>query len=457
MPHPSIFTYLPEHLEHEILSLSETAEAFRFIKSSAQDCWMKQLAKSGCNIAIIYISQFKQDELDTFNSLSFNKTTMFILLDDGEPNEYLDRLKLTYHCYHFRPPIDYDMLREAILELSTSFSLYSKKHKVSARLGINQFGLLLGSSNVMKTMYRTIRKVAATESSVLIDGESGTGKELVANTIHLASGRTGPMVSINCAALSSELVESELFGHAKGAFTGAVKYHEGVFEQAREGTLFLDEIGEMPLATQAKLLRVLESGEFRPVGSSTSKSADVRIITATNRCLLSAIKEKLFREDLYFRLAHFPISVPPLRQREDDILDLAKYFLAYRNAKNATNKILSVAAQTVLQNYEWPGNVRQLRHAIERAFILSDIVIKPEHFKLEQPKFDDEESNSVPELMTLGHIERLAIEQSMRYHNGNKLEVAKQLGISVKTLYNKLEKYQSTNELTDDNRFAGKA
>lgn len=452
MPRPSIFTHLTDNVLDEILSESEIAGTFSLVKSSTQSCWMVQLAELCSDIAIINLDNFGQQELDAFSSLSFNPKTVFIILDNGMPNEYLDRAKRRFHCYHFRAPIDYELVTEAIIELGATAHIPSDGSTVPAHSVIDQFGQLQGSADVMRNMYKMIRKVAAADSSVLIVGESGTGKELVANTIHLASHRSGPLVSINCAALSAELVESELFGHVKGAFTGAIKQHDGVFEQAKGGTLFLDEIAEMPLDIQVKLLRVMENGEFRPVGSSFTKTANVRIITATNRCLLTAITEQRFREDLYFRLAQFPILVPALRERGKDIMNLVHHFLAYRNAKNGRAKTISPSAQKLLQTYHWPGNVRQLRHVIERAFILADLVIKPEHLHLEQINLIEEElQKTVPPLLTLFEVERIAIEQALHFHCGDKVEAAKQLGVSLKTLYNKLEKYLAIDDRQNSN------
>jgi DNA-binding NtrC family response regulator len=235
-----------------------------------------------------------------------------------------------------------------------------------------------------------------------------------------------------------------LFGHEKGAFTGANQAHQGVFDQAKGGTLFLDEITEMPMEHQVKLLRVLETGEYRPVGSNQVKIADTRIVAATNRDPQVAIEEQFLREDLYFRLAHFPVNIPPLRERGSDIVGLAKHFIAHRNAAEAQSKSILDSALDKIASHNWPGNVRELKHSIERAFILADDVIKDEHLIFDTPPLETGTSleDMVPAGVTLENIEKAAIINTLEENDGNKTETAQDLGISVKTLYNKLDKYQ---------------
>ncbi|MBY0419585.1 MAG: sigma-54 dependent transcriptional regulator, partial [Pararheinheimera sp.] len=320
-------------------------------------------------------------------------------------------------------------------------STVAVKRKVQSS-DLDQFGLLVGSSAAMCKLYKTVRKVAVTEASVFIVGESGAGKELVANTLHLASHRSDKaFIAINCGALSSELIDSELFGHVKGSFTGALRDHQGVFAQAEQGTLFLDEVTEMPLEQQVKLLRVLESGEYRPVGSNKVCMANVRVIAATNRDPQQAVADGIFREDLYFRLSQFPVKVPPLREREGDIAGLAQHFLAYCNAREKQQKQWSDTALSVIKQYSWPGNVRELKHAVERAFILADKLIEPEHLLLEVATPTAVVAD-IPADMPLDELEKAAIFAALERNGGNKTDTAQQLGISVKTLYNKLEKYQ---------------
>jgi len=238
----------------------------------------------------------------------------------------------------------------------------------------HQFDEIVGNSEQLQQVLEKIRRVAVTDASVLIQGESGTGKELIARAIHSASKRSGkPLIKVNCAALPAALVESELFGHEKGAFTGAIAKHIGRFELADGGTLFLDEIGEIPLETQAKLLRALQEREFDRVGGKIPVKIDVRVIAATNRNLLQAVAEKTFRDDLYYRLNVFPISMPPLRQRKEDIPTLVAHMIAKFSARmDKAKQHISAHSLRLLQAYAWPGNIRELENVIERALILSD-------------------------------------------------------------------------------------
>jgi DNA-binding NtrC family response regulator len=295
----------------------------------------------------------------------------------------------------------------------------------------------------MRKLFRVIRKAAASHVNVLVNGESGVGKELVANTIHLMSDRRDQeIMTLNCGAISPELIESELFGHIKGAFTGATETRTGIFEQADGSTLFLDEVTEMPLEQQVKLLRVLETGEFKKVGSNEIQHCDVRVVSATNRDPAQAINDEIFREDLYFRLAQFPIKVPPLRARGEDIVGLAQHFLAYRNNEENTATVISEAALEKLSSHAWPGNVRDLKYTIERAYILAESVIEANHILLDSLE-EPTTSLSVPEGLSLEEIEKQAILKTLDETGGKKNETAERLGISVKTLYNKLEKYKA--------------
>src|ERR1700689_5379659 len=238
-------------------------------------------------------------------------------------------------------------------------------------------GPLLGASAAIQEVFRLIERVGPTEASVLLTGESGSGKELAAQSIHDRSARRGkPFIAINCGAIPAGLIEAELFGYEKGSFTGAMRAHAGVFERANGGTLLLDEVTEMPLDMQTRLLRVLESRKFYRVGANTEYSSDVRVIAATNRCPLSAVQAGQLREDLLYRLAVFPIDIPPLRNRGEDVELLANHFLSELNAQAVTQKRLSAHARMTLKQHSWPGNVRELKNCIERAFILGDSVLE---------------------------------------------------------------------------------
>ncbi|WP_434927714.1 sigma-54 interaction domain-containing protein [Shewanella sp. HL-SH8] len=419
---------------------------FNKIASITELPWPTQLEASNADVAIIEVSQLSQADYASLTGNALMSDIEFIFLSEGKPNPNLDKLMSEGAGYHFRQPYDMELIDDTLSDFAQDLLLESSKRQQVLSSELDQYGLLVGSSRAMHKLYRTVRKVAVTESNVLIVGESGAGKELVANTIHLASNRSNePFIAINCGALSPELVDSELFGHTKGAFTGAHRDHRGVFDQAEGGTLFLDEITEMPIDHQVKLLRVLENSEYRPIGSASVKKANVRIIAATNRDPASAIEHGLFREDLYFRLAHFPIRVPPLRDRGDDIFGLAKHFLAYRNVAEKLNKIFTPEAVSFIQQQRWAGNVRELKHAIERAYILADDTIDRSHFNILETESKPENTTDkiiVPAGMRLDEIEKVAIYQALEQADGNKNDTAEQLGISVKTLYNKLSKYE---------------
>jgi two-component system NtrC family response regulator len=302
---------------------------------------------------------------------------------------------------------------------------------------------LIGDSSSMERVRTLIAKVAPTDSTVLVLGETGTGKELVARAIHEQSLRAEkPFVAVNCGALPESLIESELFGHRRGAFTGADEHRVGLFEVASGGTIFLDEIGELPKAMQAKLLRVLESGEIRRVGDNESFTVDVRVVCATHRDLEEMVVEGEFREDLMFRINTFEIRLPPLRERTDDIAELARHLLKrFRPAARSNDKLFTAEAIQSLQTHTWPGNVRELANVIEHAAILCDeLPIDAEHLpsrfgsrRLRGPHF-----KTVGPPQTLREIELQVIQQTLDKYSGNKPKAAEELGISLKTLYNKL-------------------
>jgi DNA-binding NtrC family response regulator len=299
-------------------------------------------------------------------------------------------------------------------------------------------GAIIANHPKMQKVIELARKVAPTNATVLITGESGTGKEIIARCIHAHSPRAGRIfVAVNCAALAPTLIESELFGHEKGAFTGAVSQHIGRFERAQGGTLFLDEIGELDGALQAKLLRVLQEKTFERVGGTREISVDVRVIAATNRDLKELVTARKFREDLYYRLNMFPIELPPLRERGNDIIELARFFLG-RAARSLNKKPLRLSpeAERVLVAYDWPGNVRELENLMERMAILCEETVEAEDL----PIVPDTPARPT----SIKEIERQAILDALAANQGNRTRAARQLGISLRTLQYRLKEYGIT-------------
>ena len=315
----------------------------------------------------------------------------------------------------------------------------------NADQGQAHFGRMIGASPVMQNLYRHIARVAPTDATVFLLGESGTGKELAAQTIHEVSLRNkAPFLPLNCGAISPHLIESEIFGHEKGSFTGAEKQHKGYFERANGGTLFLDEVTEMPLELQVKLLRVLESGTYMRIGSTQELATNVRIIAASNRDPERVIAEGRLRLDLYHRLNVFPIQMPPLRERGADMALLAQSILDQLNSAQGSARQFSEDCLKALECYDWPGNVRELRNNVQRAFILSDdridaAMVTPH--KAFARAADSSLSISVQVGTTLSEVDRQLIIATLKMCGGLKKRAAHLLGISLKTLYNRLEEY----------------
>ena len=304
---------------------------------------------------------------------------------------------------------------------------------------------LIGRSTAIDAVLQLIARVAPTEATVLVCGESGSGKELVARSIHESSARSaGPFVAINCGALPPTLIESELFGYEKGSFTGAVGTHRGLIERAEGGTLFLDEVTEMPLDLQVRLLRFLETRTFYRIGGREELRADLRVIAATNRNPGQAVRDGQLREDLLYRLAVFPIDVPPLRAREGDAALLGRHFLENLNRTHGTDKKFSAAASATLRAHTWPGNVRELRNAVERAYILCDDLLELEPEAMQSTVVSGQPELRIPIGTRLADVERSLIEATLGHFMGNKRRAAEVLGCSLKTLYNKLAAYQRT-------------
>lgn len=327
--------------------------------------------------------------------------------------------------------------------------LYQAMEKATAQkkaaVKINQkggysFSDIIGHSSLIKSAVQLAQKIAPAEANVLLLGETGTGKEVFANAIHAHSKRSDKsFIAINCSAFAKDLLEGELFGHKAGAYTGALKDKKGLIELADDGTLFLDEIGEMNIDLQAKLLRVIENGEFIKLGDVKTTRVNVRIIAATNRDLVKASEEGLFREDLYYRLNVFTIHLPALRDHVEDIPDLAHHFMAFYAAKENKGVLqVSKEAMELLQQHNWKGNIRELRNVLERAIILADgPAILPEHLPYEIQKQDKGGSS-----LSLASVEKNHIQKVLQYTKGNKTKTAVLLGIGLTTLYRKMEEYK---------------
>lgn len=305
--------------------------------------------------------------------------------------------------------------------------------------------LAVGQSPVMAQLHEQVERVAVTDATVLLVGESGTGKEVIATAIHQASKRHDKaFVAVNCGAIPGHLIEAALFGHEKGSFTGASRQHIGYFEHASGGTLFLDEVTEMPIEMQVKLLRVLESGTFMRVGGDNEVRVDLRLIAATNRDLESAVKQGNLREDLMYRLAVFPVRIPPLRERGDDIELLARHFLQLLNEDAKTSKTFSRTSLDVMRSYSWPGNVRELKNVVQRAFILATDTLNIEECISELAARKPTEQDGYLNFFVgtpLADAQREIILATLRHYSGNKRLTAEALGISLKTLYNRLKEY----------------
>ena len=356
----------------------------------------------------------------------------------------VDALRLGAYDY-LTKPLELEELKLA-LERALDHTRQARENQELGRTQSEASSLLLGRSDAMRELVNMVETVAPTEATVLISGESGTGKELVARAIQAASTRRDkPFVTINCAALAENLLESELFGHEKGAFTGADRRREGRFVQAHGGTLFLDEIGEMPLALQAKLLRVLQQGEVQRVGCDETIKVDVRVISATNRVLAEEVAAGRFREDLFYRLNVIGLEVPPLRARREDIPLLASTFLERHAAANRkTIKGFTPQAMDAMLRYGWPGNVRELENAVERAVILSGgeyIAERALPLAVQNASDAPEDEELALGSMSLEDVERKAIEATLRETDDNKSEAARRLGITRATLHSKLKKY----------------
>ncbi len=347
---------------------------------------------------------------------------------------------------YLQKPVDLTRLRASLARVRQAADLREEIVELRGELRrLGRFGAMIGASPVMQQVYDLVARVAPTESTVLVTGETGVGKELVARMVHQLSRRSKkPFLPINCGAVAPTLIESELFGHEKGSFTGAERQRRGYFERAHGGTLFLDEITEMPAELQVKLLRVLETGRVTRVGAEKAEEVDVRIVAATNRDPEEAATSGLLRRDLLYRIHVFPIHVPPLRERGSDVELLVRQFLDDLNRDSDVKKEMSEPAMALLRAHAWPGNVRELKNVVERAFILARDTIATEHVPLGGAPIAVPQSGSNLTLRvgnSVADAERALILATLDQLKGNKREAARVLGLSLKTLYNRLKEY----------------
>ncbi len=435
-------------------SLSELLEGWGYQTAMASD-GLQGLAKVEEFRPSVVVSDVYMPRLDGFGLLRemrelHPETAVILLTGQGTVEMALRAIQEEGAFHYLEKPIDFDKLR-LVVERANEYA-EARRENLALRLQLRDrgaFGELVGASEPMRQIYALIEQVAPSSASVLLTGESGTGKELCARTIHnLSPRKNNAFVAINCSAIPETLMESELFGHERGAFTGAAARRLGCFELANGGTLLLDEISEMPVSLQAKLLRVLEDRKIRRLGGSSEMPVDVRVLAATNRDPQGAVRAGTFREDLLYRLNVITVELPPLRKRKEDIPLLAQHLvvqLAERHARPA--KLLSPAAVEALQSHSWPGNVRELRNVIERAVIIcSSEVIERHHlapYPLEQrAQSRGEDTITLPVGTPIDEVERRMILRTLQKTENNKTRAAELLQISLKTLHNKLRLYR---------------
>ncbi len=443
-----------EDEENERTGLAELISAWGYRTDTAAD-GLEGLEKAAAWSPSLVITDLKMPRMTGMELLERvgEQVPVIVFTGQGNVDEAVSAMKL--HAYDFiEKPLNPSRIARlrSVLQKATQ-QRQDKVEKEAYRRTLRDkgvLGYLVGSSRNMQEIFRLIEQVAPSTASVLITGESGTGKELVARTIHELSPRKGkPFVAINCAAIPETLIESEIFGHERGAFTGALERRTGCFELAEGGTLLLDEIGEMPVPTQAKLLRVLEDRKLRRLGSKVETSVDVRVLAATNKVPEEAVTKGELRNDLFYRLNVFNIHMPPLRDHKEDIPELVTALISDMNEKHGRSvRMISEATLQTFMSFSWPGNVRELRNVLERAVIVCDgSVVEPRHlppgFGHSTPRQTVQEANAVRLGVgtTVEEAERLLILKTLEATSNNKTRAAEILGISLKTLHNKLKEY----------------
>jgi len=445
-----------EDEENERTGLAELLSSWGYRAETACDGieGMEKVTAWSPSIVVTDMKMPRMGGLELLEHLASDSHTIAVIVvtAQGTIDNAVQAMRMGAYDY-ITKPIDTNRLRTILQNasalLGTRVELEITRRKLR---DAGSLGSLIGPSKKMQEIFRLIEMVAPSTASVLITGASGTGKELVARTVHeLSPRRTKPFIAINCAAIPETLIESEIFGHEKGAFTGALERRTGCFELAEGGTLLLDEIGEMPVATQAKLLRVLEDRKLRRLGSKVETTVDVRVLAATNKIPEEAVARGELRNDLYYRLNVFNIHMPPLREHKEDIPDLVHSLLADMNEKHGRKiATLSEAVLNQFRNYSWPGNVRELRNTLERAVIVCEgAVIETRHLppgfgqSTIRPTVEDPDAVRLGVGTTVGEAEKLLILKTLEATSNNKTKAAEILGISLKTLHNKLKEYGS--------------
>jgi DNA-binding NtrC family response regulator len=417
-------------------SVAENAgNAYKVLESQSIDIVLLDMKLPGSNSGLEMLKDIRS---------RYPHTVVIVITGDAKVRDAVEAIKSGAYDY-LGKPFDHDDLRLILQRAEAHFNLSSENRVLRAKLRSKEgFGGMIGRAPEMEKLYRFISKAANSHHPVLIQGESGTGKELVARSIHF-SGRykDKKFIPVDCGAITPNLIESELFGHVKGAFTGASQAKDGLLAIADGGTVFLDEIGELPTDLQAKLLRAIQEKEIRPVGSTRRIPIDARILAATNRDLDAAVQNGSFRRDLFFRLNVLALRVPALRERKQDIPALVGYFIDRANQRNGLQHTVSDEALRRLLEYEWPGNVRELENCIERACAMNtENEIRPEH--LPSPLLVQPTAASHPArngFVPLADLEKDAILAAVRHTHGDRLQAAKLLGIGKTTLYRKLKEY----------------